>query len=686
MNPQLTNQQLVQLKIKEEIKKCASDPVYFMKKYCYIQHPQRGKILFKLYPFQEDTLRQLIDNRFNIILKSRQLGISTLSAGISLWYCMYKTDFNILIIATKAEVAKNMVTKVKEMYDLLPDWFKNDSLGTTTVEYNKMSVRFKNGSQILAAACTADAGRSLSISLCVIDEAAFIQTNLIEDLWSAVFPTLSTGGRAIILSTPAGIGGWYHRQWIKAEEKETSFNTIKLHWTVHPERDQMWRDEQTKILGDSLSKQECDCLNYNTNVKIIDYFTKEIKQIKIGELYNSLSSTNEIKTNNRYQILTPNKYQLFSGIRKVNKDEYYNITLSNNKIIICSLEHPFIINKQIIKANELKINDNLDNISNNIISVIDIKYKKESIELYDIVNVDNGNLFIIENDIITHNCDFLSSGTNVISMEILKHYEENICKEPVELRGMKKQLSIWKYPDFSKKYMVVSDVSRGDGTDYSTFHVIEIENLEQVAEFRDKVGTTELASILVSISTEYNNALLVIENTGLGWAAVQQVINLNYNNLYYSYRDRMAIDPDSYTKKNYDLKANEDKVPGFTNSTKTRPLLVDSLIRHFEDKSPIIYSKRLINELTTFVWYNNKAQAQSGYNDDLVMAYSIMLWVRETVVKLREYGIDLSKNTLVNIHNAGAETIHMSRYKAHNPFKMKTPKGGEENLDWLLNK
>jgi len=64
--------------IKEEYKKCAADPVHFMKRYCYIQHPQRGKIPFHLYPFQENCLLDFKNHDYNVILKSRQLGISTL--------------------------------------------------------------------------------------------------------------------------------------------------------------------------------------------------------------------------------------------------------------------------------------------------------------------------------------------------------------------------------------------------------------------------------------------------------------------------------------------------------------------------------------------------------------------------------------------------------------------------------
>ena len=85
--------------IQQEYKKCAIDPVYFMKKYCYIQHPVRGKIPFHLFQFQERTLTEFDKERYNIVLKSRQTGISTLVAGFSLWKMLFNSDYNILIIS-----------------------------------------------------------------------------------------------------------------------------------------------------------------------------------------------------------------------------------------------------------------------------------------------------------------------------------------------------------------------------------------------------------------------------------------------------------------------------------------------------------------------------------------------------------------------------------------------------------
>jgi phage FluMu gp28-like protein len=214
--------------IREEYIKCAASPAYFMKKYCYIQHPKRGRIQFNLYPFQERVLTLFQENSYSIVLKSRQLGISTLSAGYSLWLMMFHQDKNILCIATKQDTAKNMVTKVKFMYDNLPSWLK---FPTKPDEANKLTLRLPNGSQIKATSASSDAGRSEAVSLLIIDEAAFIHS--IGEIWASAQQTLATGGGCIALSTPYGTGNWFHKNWVAAEQADvikSKFVPIRLPW------------------------------------------------------------------------------------------------------------------------------------------------------------------------------------------------------------------------------------------------------------------------------------------------------------------------------------------------------------------------------------------------------------------------------------------------------------------------
>lgn len=264
--------------IASEYKLCATDYIYFMKKYCKIQHPVRGRIGFHLYPFQESTIQDLVENRYNIILKARQMGISTLVAAYSLWKLIFHQDYNILVIAIKQEVAKNLITKVRMMYENLPSWLKEGSL-----EDNKLSLKLSNGSQIKAISSSPDAGRSEALSLLIIDEAAFVDHA--DDIWTSAQSTLSTGGGAIILSTPNGVGNMFHKLWVGAEEGSNPFNPIKLHWSLHPERRQDWRDEQDNLLGHKKAAQECVGYDEMITIKDID---GESFSIKIGELYDLL--------------------------------------------------------------------------------------------------------------------------------------------------------------------------------------------------------------------------------------------------------------------------------------------------------------------------------------------------------------------------------------------------------------
>ena len=190
--------------IREEYKKCLTDPVYFMRKYVKIQHPIRGTIAFDLYPFQAKTLEEFANHDFNIVLKSRQMGISTLVAAYSLWLMIFHKDKNVLIISIKQEVSKEIVSKVRFANDALPSWLKVECK-----EDNRLSLKLANGSNIVATSSSTSAGRSQALSLLILDEAAFIEKA--EEIWAAAQPTLSTGGKAILLSTPNGVGNFFHK-------------------------------------------------------------------------------------------------------------------------------------------------------------------------------------------------------------------------------------------------------------------------------------------------------------------------------------------------------------------------------------------------------------------------------------------------------------------------------------------
>lgn len=236
----------------QEIVRCGKDPTYFIKNYTKIQHPTKGTIPFDTYPFQDECVKDFQEHRLNIVLKSRQLGLSTICAAYAVWLAIFQKDKNILVIATKLATAQNFIKKVAVIIQNLPQW-----LLLPKFEPSKQAITFSNGSLIKAVPTSDDAGRSEALSLLIIDEAAFIRD--FDDIWTGLAPTFSTGGRAIILSTPNGVGGQYYQLWTEAEAGINGFNPIRIMWYEHPEHDQEWFDKETRNLPKKKIAQEYLC-------------------------------------------------------------------------------------------------------------------------------------------------------------------------------------------------------------------------------------------------------------------------------------------------------------------------------------------------------------------------------------------------------------------------------------------
>lgn len=443
----------------DEIIRCGKDPVHFINKWTKITHPERGLIGFKTYPFQDTCVNEFVKHRFNIVLKSRQLGLSTVTAAFALWRAIFYKEKNVLVIATKMATAANFVRKVKTMLASLPPWL----LIPTITSETRTCIEFSNGSIIKAVPTSEDAGRSEALSLLIIDEAAFIRN--FEELWKGLYPTLSTGGSAIILSTPNGVGNQYHKLWVDAENKISDFNPIKLMWDVHPERDQKW-------------------------------FEKEARQMS------------------RKQI-----------------------------------------------AQELL-------------------------------------------------CDFASSGDTFLNAEDLERLRMNV-RTPIERWGPEQGVWVWKYALPDRKYVIAADIARGDSNDYSTFHVIDIQESEQVCEFRGKIPPDQFGVLLSEVGLRYNKALICPENNTYGFSTITKLRDIVYPNIHLNDK-RYQFAVDIPTSKF-----------GFATSGPSRSAALTKLEEYLRTGAIKVYSSRTLDELRTFVWYGDTPRAQKGFNDDLVMALAI---------------------------------------------------------------
>jgi len=469
----------------KEILKCGKDPAYFLKTYARISHPMHGLILFNTYDFQDDLLTDFNDYRFNVILKARQLGISTITAGYIVWMMLFHRDKAVLVMATKFATAGNLVNKVKKIMKNLPDWIRIADIDID----NRTSFILSNGSSIKAASTSGDAGRSEALSLLVLDEAAHIEG--LEELWTGLYPTLSTGGRCIALSTPNGVGNWFHKTCMDADAGANNFNLTTLMWDVHPERDEEWFKKETKNMSKRQIAQELEC-NFNT------------------------------------------------------------------------------------------------------------------------------------------------SGDTVIDPEDMQWLLANV-KEPKYRTGFDRNFWIWEEFDPSCNYLMVADVARGDGEDFSTFHIIKLETLEVVGEYQGKLTPDMFAAMLNQTAREFGNCMLVVENNNIGYTVLDKLIEYEYPNIYFSIKSTHE-----YIEQ-YQAEHRTSAVPGFSTSVKTRPLIIAKLEEFIRNKLIKLYSARTINEMKTFIWRNGKPQAMKGYHDDLIMALAIACWVRDTALQANARDLNYQK-------------------------------------------
>ena len=173
---------------------------------------------------------------------------------------------------------------------------------------------------------------------------------------------------------------------------------------------------------------------------------------------------------------------------------------------------------------------------------------------------------------------------------------------------------------------------------------------------------------------------MVVENSNIGWSTIQTILERGYDNFYYSPKSG-NVSADSYFDQ-YDLSSN--MVPGFTTNLKTRPLIIGKFQEYFNEKSVVIQSKRLLEEMKVFVWKNGRAEAQHGYNDDLVMSFGIAMYVRDTALKFRQQGMDLTRNALNNITvTKPAQQAIYTPTNFQNPNLIDDGRGGKEDISWI---
>jgi hypothetical protein len=547
--------------LRNEIIKCGRDPVYFVRTYVKIKHPVRGLIPFKLFDYQEQLIRDYKENRFNVILKARQLGISEVTAAYACWLMLFHKEKNIIVMASKLETAKNIIRKVITSFKKLPKWL----LLADVVTDNKLSVELSNGSRIAAIATSEDAGRSEAVSFLIIDEAAFVPR--FDELWTGLYSTVAAGGSAAVLSTPNGVGNKFHEICSDAEESRNEFKFHRFMWWLHPDRAVGIQDDVER-----------------PGFKTSPWFKNEIAAANMSP-------------------------------RDV--------------------------------AQELE-------------------------------------------------CNFNASGDTVVAPQYLR-WMESCTTIPQEMKNWDRNLHVFQQPRDNAKYLISADVARGDGKDNSAFHVFDIASMTQVAEYYGKTPLEEFAALLCDTGHEYGTAILAVENTAIGMACLEHIKIKAYENVYYSRRgDQRPGD----VVNTYWGTTEDDLVPGFTTSQKNRSLMISKLEEYIRNRNIYFYSKRLVEELRTFIWNNGRPEAMKTKNDDLVMAAAIGIWLRDTFLTTNFANVEMKKSMLDGIgmnRTYNTQIEGASKNPTNSPvgsvfgvdpstrhLKMRLPFGKEIDFAWLI--
>jgi hypothetical protein len=238
--------------------RCAVDIQYFTEKYCKTKREDGSVGPITLRDYQEEILNNFVQNRFNILMASRQVGKTVSSAIFILHTILFNNDKNCMIVANKGDTAIEIVDKVKSIYSLLPFFLKP---GIKT--WNQKSLTFDNGCRIKTSARSKTPAIGFTIDVLYLDEFAHIPSNIIEPYYTAAFPTVSAvqNSKIIITSTPNGMN-LFHKLLTDAERPDgdplkNNYKPMRVYWYQVPGRFVTYiRLNQHKLYQHGVTKED----------------------------------------------------------------------------------------------------------------------------------------------------------------------------------------------------------------------------------------------------------------------------------------------------------------------------------------------------------------------------------------------------------------------------------------------
>ena len=238
-----------------EFVKCSKNLRHFINNYVQIVHVDKGLVPFEMYDYQNDMIDKFEHNRFVICKMPRQTGKSTTIIAFLLHYVLFNENVNVAILANKGAVARELLSRLQLAYEHLPKWLQQG-----VVIWNKGNIELENGSKILASATSGSAVRGSSFNIIFLDEFAHVPSNIAEQFFTSVYPTISSGEstKVLIVSTPLGMNMFY-KMWADAQEKRNNYVPVEVHWSQVPGRDEKWKQETIKNTSEVQFTQEFEC-------------------------------------------------------------------------------------------------------------------------------------------------------------------------------------------------------------------------------------------------------------------------------------------------------------------------------------------------------------------------------------------------------------------------------------------
>ncbi len=235
----------------DEIVRCAANPIYFIETYLTIFDQTQGAagmiVPFKLFDFQKELIKSYQENRFVVANKYRQAGVSTSTCAYIAWYVMFNRNRAVAIVADKLETATGeLMSDVVDFIENCPSWLRPKT-GRNTEKNLKDTQKLKiydNDSKLGAFA--SKTLRGMTPTLLFWDETAWAEKG--DKFWTAALPSLVTGGRAIMVSTPSGLDAVFYKTFDGARKGENNFHAVELWWYNDPRynKDLVWLKNKGK--------------------------------------------------------------------------------------------------------------------------------------------------------------------------------------------------------------------------------------------------------------------------------------------------------------------------------------------------------------------------------------------------------------------------------------------------------